>query len=154
MRVKRQHLVKGQIDYEHLSPNTIEIAVPVHLLACSENIVIDSTGVRDLFGHVKITSEMVKHLKEAYLEAFADAPTATDAVVDVELYNVTDDALVTKVTYSGDSGYKVSSDIASSLKELVGKVLCGRFNVTTASGTSGASQRFRSVILRLVFGIS
>ena len=154
MTIRHYHLDKYSITYDQLQTNTIQLAIPIHLLAKSVSVAIDSTGVKEDSGHFTLTSEMVKHLKYAYLEAYADAPSATDASVDVELYNVTDGAVVTKVTYAGDSGLKTSSDIASTLKGLAGKVLSARINVTTASGTSGATQTFRSVVLRLVLGIS
>jgi len=142
------------IERQHIANNEIEIEIPIHLLANNPSIAIDSTGVKATVGDFKVSEEMVKHLKKAYLAAYADAPSATDAVVDVELYNVTDGNAVTKVTYSGDSGYKESADIASTLKTLVGKILTGRINVTTASATSGATQVFRSIVLRLVLGVA
>jgi len=154
MTIRHYHLDKYSITYDQLQTNTIQLAIPIHLLAKSVSVAIDSTGVKEDSGHFTLTSEMVKHLKYAYLEAYADAPSATDASVDVELYNVTDGAVVTKVTYAGDSGLKTSSDIASTLKGLAGKVLSARINVTTASATAGATQTFRSVVLRLVLGIS
>ncbi len=154
MGIKHYHLDYHSIDYDRLKPDAIQIAIPIHLLADDYSIPIDSTGVKRMPGPFTLTSEMVKHLKEAYFEAYAEAPSATDAVVDVELYNVTDGAVVTKVTYSGDSGLKVSSDIAATLKTLTGKVLAARINVTTASATAGATQLIRSIVLRLVLGVS
>ena len=154
MVVRRYHLDRHSVDLDHIIPNTIQIAIPVHLLATSLSVAIDSTGVKYTGGHFTLTSEMIKHLKAAYLEAAADAPSATDASVDVELYNVTDAAVVAKITFAGEGGVKASSDIASSLKDLAGKVLAGRINVTTASATSGATQTFRSIVLRLVLGVS
>jgi len=94
---------------------------------------------------------MIKHLTEAYLEANATAPSATDAEVKVELYNDTDGVVITSVTFAGEGGHKVSSNIALELKNYSGKLLCGRINVTTASATSGATQTFRSILLRLVY---
>ena len=154
VRVKRQHIPKKQIDYEHLSPNTIQLNVPIMLLANERYVSIDSTGVKITTGCFKVTSKMVKHVKEAYLEASLASPPVTDAVVEIELYNETDAEVVTKLTYSGEGGYKVSSNIASTLKTLTEKILCGRVNVTTASASSGVTQGIRSILLRLVLGIS
>ena len=153
-KIKRYHVEKHSVEYTDLVEDTIQIAIPVHLLATARSVAIDSTGVKENCGHFTITSEMVKHLKEAYLEAYASTPTATDATVRAELYNVTDAEVITYVEYAGEGGSKVSSDIASTLKTLTGKVLCGRINVTTASATTGATQTFRSIVLRLVLGIS
>jgi len=154
MPVRAEHVAKAAIDYTQLRGNTIQIAIPIHLLAKTTTITIDSTGVKEACGHFTLTSEMVRHLKEAYLEASADAPSATDAVVAVELYNDTDASVVASISFSGEGGTKTSSDIADTLKALAGKVLSGRINVTTASATAGATQNFKSIVLRLVLGIS
>jgi len=154
VRVKRQHIPKKQIDYEHLSPNTIQLNTIINLLATEVDVPIDSTGIKHNCGLIKVTSEMVKHLKEAYFEAYASTPSATDASVDVELYNATDGEVITALTFAGVGGYKESSDIASTLKTLAGKIVSVRINVKTASATSGATQTFRSAHLRLVLGIS
>jgi len=153
-KIRRHSVGKEAIQYTHLASNTIQIAIPVHLFATAETVSIDSTGLKKNSGHFTLTSEMVKHLKEAYLESYADDPTATDATVRVELYNVTDGSVVTYVEYAGEGGYKISSDIADTLKTLTGKLLSGRIYVTAASATTGAAQIFRSIVLRLVLGIS
>jgi len=153
-KVKRFHVEKGVVEYQDLVDNTIQLVIPIHLLAKSIEIAIDSTGEKETSGHFKITSELVKHLKEAYLEVLADDPSATDATVDVHLWNWTDASSITTVSFSGEGGFKASSDIASTLKNLTDKVVNGRIYVSTASATSGATQIFRSIVLRLVLGIS
>jgi len=152
--IRRHQIGKQSVEANDLVENTIQIAIPIHLLAKSVSVAIDSTGVKERTGSFTLTSEMVKHLKEAYLEARADAPSATDAKVDVELYNESDGAVVTSVSFEGEGGSKISNNIADTLKTLTGKVLCGRINVTTASATAGATQTFCSIVLRLVLGIS
>lgn len=153
-KIKRYHVEKHSVEYGDLVENTIQIAIPIHLLAKQTEVAIDSTGIKENTGYFTLTSEMIKHLKEAYLESFADTPSATDATVKVELYNYTDGEVVTSIEYSGVGGFKKSSDISTTLKTLGGKVLFGRINVTTASATTGATQSFRSIVLRLVLGIS
>jgi len=153
-KIKRYHVEKSSIEYQDLVSNTIQIVIPIHLLAKSVEVAIDSTGEKETSGHFKITSELVKHLKEAYLEALADSPSATDAVVDIHLWNWTDAESVTTVSFSGEGGFKASSDIADTLKTLTDKVVNGRIYVSTASATSGATQTIRSIVLRLVLGIS
>ena len=153
-KIKRYHVERHAVEYTDLVEDTIQIAIPVHLLAKSVEVAIDSTGVKEQCGDFKVASEMVKHLKNAYLTAVADAPSATDATVKVELYNVTDASVVTSLEYAGEGGFKTSSDIADTLKTLTAKQLRARINVTTASATTGATQVFRSIVLRLVLGIS
>ena len=152
--IASHHLLKKVIAADNLKSETNEIAVPIHLLAKSVSVVIDAAGDAEKCGHFTLTTEMLKHLKEAYFEADADAPSETDAVVDVKLYNETDGADVVALTFSGEGGHKTSSDISSDLSGLAGKVLSVRITVSTASATSGATQVFRSAVLRLVFGVS
>jgi len=153
-KIRRHSVGKEAIQYTHLASNTIQIVVPIHLLAKSVTVAIDSTGEKETCGHFKITSELVKHLKYAYLEVLADTPSATDATVDVHLWNWTDASSITTVSYAGEGGFKASSDIASTLKTLTDKVVNARIYVSTASATTGATQVFRSIVLRLVLGIS
>ncbi len=136
---------------ETLAKYPVQLVIPIHLLAKSVEIAIDSTGEKETCGHFKITSELLKHLKEAYLEVLADDPTATDAVVDVHLWNWTDVSSIVTVSFSGAGGFKASSDIADTLKTLANKVVNGRIYVSTASATAGAKQVFRSIVLRLIY---
>jgi len=147
-------VVKHARTGEDLAKYMVKIAIPIHLLAKSTTIAIDSTGIKENTGHFEIEEEMLKHLSAAYLEAFAIDPTATDAVVRAELYNVTDASLITYVEFAGEGGLKKSANIADTLKTLSGKVLCGRINVTTASATSGATQAFRSIVLVLIYDLT
>ena len=143
--------IKHKKTEEYLAKYPVKFAIPIHLLATAESVAIDSTGTKLHTGDFTLTSEMIKHLKEAYLEVDAGTPSATDAVVEVQLYNETDGASITAVTYSGEGGHKISADIASTLKTLAGKVLSAHIEVTTTSGTSEATQIFRSIVLRLVY---
>ena len=136
---------------ETLAKYPVQLVIPVHLLAKSVEIPIDSTGEKETCGHFKLTSELLKHLKEAYLEALADDPSATDAVVDVHLWNWTDASSIESISFSGAGGFKASSNIADTLKTLADKVVNARIYVSTASATSGATQKFRSIVLRLVY---
>ena len=154
MTIRHYHVDKHSLTYDKLAENTIQIEIPIHLLAKSISVSIGSTGVKEICGHFTLRSEALKHLKAAYFEALADTPSATDATVNVELYNVTDSSVVATLTYSGAGGYKATSDISSTLKALSGKLLAARINVTTASATTGATQTFRSAVLLLVLGIS
>ncbi len=154
MVIRHYHVDKHSLTYDKLAENTIQIAIPIHLMAYVTSINIGSTGVKLIVGDFTLTSEMIKHLKEAYLEAAAGTPSATDATVAVELYDSDAGTVLGSVTFSGAGGTQVSSDISSALKNAVGHILYVRINVTTASATTGATQTFRSVVLRLVLGIS
>jgi len=136
---------------ETLAKYPVQLVIPVHLLAKSIEIAIDSTGEKENCGHFKITSELLKHLKEAYFEVLADDPTATDAVVDVHLINWTDETSEAMVSFVGEGGFKSTGNIADTLKTLENKIVCISIYVSAASATSGAKQVFRSIVLRLIY---
>jgi len=147
-------VIKHRVTNEDLARFPVQFVVPVHLLAKSVSVAIDSTGEKETCGHFKLTSELLKHLSEAYLEVLADEPSATDATVDVHLWNWTDASSIVKVSFSGAGGFKASGNIAGTLKGLAGKVVNARIYVATASGTSGATQVFRSIVLRLIYDLT
>jgi len=139
---------------EELAKFPVKLELPLHMLAKSVTIAIDSTGEKEACGHFKITSHLIKHLSKAYLTAYADDPSATDATVNVELMDTATGTAIVTISYSGEGGSKASSDIASTLKDYVDKLVHVRINVTTASATSGATQVFRSIVLRLVYDLT
>jgi len=134
---------------ENLAKYIVKIAIPIHLLAKSTTVAIDSTGVKEECGHFTLPAELLKHITEAYLEAYADDPTATDAEVKVELVDVATATAIASVTFAGEGGDKKTSNIASTLADYSEKIIAGSINVTTASATSGATQTFRSIVLVL-----
>jgi len=154
MAIGPLHLLRGLIKKEHIAKDEIQIEIPIVFFAGELSIAIDSTGVKYESGNYLISNELVKHLKKAYLEAAITDFSATDATVAVELYNVTDASVVTSVSLSSDNYRARSSDIGDTIKGLVGKEVRARVNVTTASGTSGATAKVRAIKLILVLGIS
>ena len=149
MAIRHWHLDAGSIRINNFPENEIQIAIPITLLAEYYQCTIDSTGVKLVVGFFNVDSELVKHIKSAYLLANAGEPTAT-----VELYNWTDGNVIAYIEYAGDSGIKTTNISADTLKQLVGKTLVARINVTTASATSGATQAFSSIKLVIKLGIS
>jgi len=153
------NLVFNQEDGEVLHAKTAEtlakfpvmLELPLHMLAKSVEVAIDSTGEKEVCGHFRVTLPLLKHLTEAYLTAYAEDPSATDAVVDVELMDTATGTAIATISYSGEGGSKASSNIASTLKDYVDKLVHVRIKVSTASATSGATQVFRSIVLRLVY---
>jgi len=164
MAIDRTHLLAetitgtqikdGSVKYTDLETNTIQIEVPISFFEGKVSIAIDSTGVKHETGNYLISSELVKHLKSAYLETAMINFGATDATVAVELYNVTDASVVTSISLSSDSYRTRSGDMGSTIKGLAGKEVRVRVNVTTASATAGATADFISAKLILVLGIS
>jgi len=136
---------------EELAKFPVKLELPLHMLAKSVTVAIDSTGEKEACGHFKITTHLIKHLSEAYLTAYAEDPSATDATVDVELMDTATGTAIATISFSGEGGSKTTSNIADTLKDYVNKLVHVRINVSTASATSGATQVFRSIVLRLVY---
>jgi len=139
---------------EQLAKYPIKLAIPIPLLADVISVAIDSTGEKHTSGHVEIPEELVKYASKGILEAHADDPSATDAEVKVELWNWTDTASVTSITFSGAGGHKKAEIDKATLQALAGKVVNGRISVTTASATSGATQNFRSIVLVIIIDLT
>ena len=139
---------------ETLAKFPVKLELPLHMLAKSVEVAIDSTGEKEVCGHFKVTLPLLKHLTEAYLTAYADDPSATDAVVDVELMDTATGTAIATISFSGEGGSKATSNIASALKDYIDKFVHVRINVSTASATSGATQVFRSIVLRLVYDLT
>jgi hypothetical protein len=153
------NLVFNQEDGEIIHARTAEtlakfaskFVVPVTLLAKSATLAIDSSGVAEFCGNQTLDPELIEQASKAYFEASAAAPSATDAVVDVELYDNTTGEVIAKVTFSGDYGLKKTADILSLLKGREGNEIAVRINVITASATAGATQVFRSAVLKVIY---
>ena len=154
MAIETTHILKGSLIKEHLRTNEIEIEVPISFFEGKVSIAIDSTGVKHETGNYLISEELVKHVKEAYLEGGIVNFGATDSTVNIELYNATDASVVTSISLSSDSYRSRTSDIGSTIKGLAGKEVRIRVNVTTASATSGATADFISAKLILKLGIA
>lgn len=152
--ITRDKLAREIVSLEYIEKNTIQLEIPISFFEGKLSIAIDSTGVKHETANYLISSELVKHLKSAYLEGAIINFGATDATVAIELYNATDASVVTSISLSSDSYRTRSSDIADTLKGLAGKEVRVRVNVTTASATSGATADLISAKLILVLGVS
>ncbi len=154
MAIRHWHLDSGAIRINNFPENEIQIAIPIHLLAAPKSIPIDSTGEKSSFGFFKIPPSLVKHIKSAIFAARGLTPTATDAVVNVNLKDLNTGTILATLEYAGDSGYKETNVNIDDLKNAVGDEIYSNLYVTTASATAGATQEFRSVVLVLILGIS
>jgi len=162
MAIDRTHMVKqvitdeqikdGTISYTKLQTDTIQIEVPVSLWEASSSFAIDSTGVKITTARYLISSELLKHAKAVYFEGAITDFSATDSSVDLELYDATAGSVITKITLSDSSERSRTDDIKDSLT--AGNEVQARVNVTTASGTSGATAVFKSARLIIVLGVS
>ena len=154
MAIRHYHLDYGSIKVQNFPENEIQIAIPVTQLPTPQTVAIDSTGIKVSVARTYIPSEMIKHAKSGLLIARGGTPSATDAVVAVELYDDTAGIVVASVTYAGDSGTKTATLSETDVKNLAGHQLHIRINVTTASATAGATQTFDLAEFLIILGIS
>ena len=154
MPISGNKIVSGSIPYTKLRGNTIQLEVPVVFFAGEKSIAIDSTGTKLSTARYLVSNELIKHLKEAYIEAAITDFGATDSNVSVVLRNATDSEDVASISITNDTYRARSSDISSDIKGLVGKEINFNVNVAAASATSGATATVRMIRLVLVLGIS
>lgn len=109
-------------------------------------LVADATGVQ-YEGQMRqvVASALLDSNRSVYIEAATNS-SAGDESVAVEIYDDTAAAVADSLTISGGSPRARSADISGSLTS--GNEVHVRYNVTTASGTSGAT--FDAIGTRLI----
>ena len=135
------------LPYDRLAQNTIVIRVPIAFIRATGGLAADSTGV-------KATSNKAlgysRHLKKARLLSEVTS-IPSDATVRIGLYNVTKGAYVLYRDYEGATGKNIdevsSPDIADDDELEI------RVEVTTASGTSGATFDVGECVAQLEYGV-
>ena len=137
---QRDGVIKHRETNEVLAKYPVKIAIPVLWLEDNLTIAIDSTGVKFPGAKLYLPEEVVKHLDKVILFANADTPSATDAVVECQLYCLDDHVEIGKVSYAGDSGLKTVEIDRDTIAAHAKHNLYCRIEVTTASATSGATQ--------------
>lgn len=106
----------------------------------------DATGIKysGQF-YIQMDTDITKTADALYVEA-ATSSSAGDEDVTVEVYDATAAAVIGSVVITGGSNRARSADFLASVTE--GNAVYVRWNVTTASGTSGAT--FDAIGARLV----
>ena len=153
------NLVFDQEDGEIIHAKTAEtlakfasvFANKVVFLNEKTGVAIDSTGVKLQRGYNTIITEQFKFAKKGVFRAYSENVTATDAVVDVYLYDIDAGEKIATVTFSGESGVKEVEISASNLLARAGHKIMAVVEVTTASGTSGAVQTFNCIELDVIY---
>ena len=114
-------------------------------------IAVDSTGTKIQRGWNEIRSEQVKFAKKAVFRAYSESVSVSDCVVEVRLYDLDAGENITVLTFSGESGAKEVEISGSELQTRVGHLVVVLVAVTTASGTSGATQTFNCIELDVIY---
>ena len=147
--IRKLHIFRRELDKDALMENTIQLAVYVPLGYIPRGLATDATGVQFESKRVVLDEELLKHAKAAYFET--DLQELSDGAVDIELYDYTAGAVITKHSLSATTKRVRSGDILSSLS--AGNELGARFNVTTA-GAAGSTGGGCSPVLIIVLGVS
>jgi len=144
-------LIKHKRTGEVLFKIAPRFAVQMFLKSYPSTHNIDSTGVKQGGGAFKFHKELVEHAVKVVFQAVCGTPTATDATVRVELYDLSAGEVVAYAEFVGEGGYKeVELDI-DDLKARDKHNMWARFNVVTASATSGAQQVWNSALIIIYY---
>ncbi len=154
MAIRHYHLDYGSIKVENFPENEIQLAVTVVRMANNQTVAIDSVGAKYSTSRAYIPPELVKHAKGGVLIAHALTPTATDAVVTVDLKDDDTGDIIATVTFSGAGGTQTATLDADTVKALSGHQVHLRIYVSTASATAGATQTFDLAQFYIILGIS
>jgi len=152
---KEVRAIKKWIHAEEIKENEmIQLVLHFNLQPEGEQagLAADSTGIK-YEGKFKfhLDHEILRHAKYAYLEA-AKASSAGDEVTAVELYDDNKAGVAASLSITGASARKRSSDILANLT--AGHEYHVRWNVTTASGTAGATFDAIGARLVIIVGVS
>ena len=140
--------IEGGISFDKLASNTIYIRVLGLQLESKSGLAADSTGVKASSPVFKVSG---KHLKALVLRASITS-IPSDAVVRVKVYNVSAGADVGYVEFSGATGedeVTITSGLPSD-----GDLIRIDVEVTTASGTAGATFDLGYATLMIDYGVS
>jgi len=151
---KLEGIIKHKRTNEVLAKFPVRFAHMTMLHTCPRELAIDSKGVKANRGFHIIHKEFYEQAKAAFFGAYLDPPTATDAVVHIELYDETDGAVIEFLEFAGEGGYK---EKMLPLPELIDKDkhYCRvRFNVVAASATSGATQVWDTAWIIVIYDFS
>jgi len=153
MSIPGSEIIAKSISPDRLVSGAIKYKRIITFFEGAYSIAIDSTGTKLKTAYHLLEEQDVAHLKEAYFEVAITDFSATDATVDIVLYNVTDSVEVVKCSVSSDTPRVRGTISIDTIEGLVGKILAVEVRVATASATSGATAVFKAARLILVYEI-
>jgi hypothetical protein len=141
MSVEKRLILKNDIQ-----PNTIRIETPITFTRFPKGLDAATTGVKDESNAILISSDLLACAKAIYFESGLEAITS-GATVAIELYGVTEAAVITSLSFTASSKRARTADIKTSL--VAGRAYYTRINVTTAvtGGTTGGAEPKLIVVL-------
>lgn len=148
--IKADDIASGVIDYTKLATNTIMFRIPILVPdSVQTGLAADSTGIK-WTSNFKLRWDK-RHLKAVRLRATWTA-TATDSETKIAIRDDGTGADIVSVV--GNSGTDVEAETTDLTNVTDGGLATIYAEVTTASGTSGATFDIVYVIIELVLGVS
>jgi len=139
----------GSITKDRLATDTIRLEIPITLTRFPKGLDAASTGVKDASNAILISSDLLSCAKAIYFESGLEQITS-GATVAVELFGVTEAAVIASLSFTATSKRARTGDIKASL--VAGREYYARINVTTA--VSGGLCGGAEPKLIIVVGIS
>jgi hypothetical protein len=129
----------GTITKDRLATDTIRLEIPITLTRFPKGLDAASTGVKDASNAILISSDLLSCAKAIYLESGLEQITS-GAAVAVELFGITEGAVIASLSFTATSKRARTGDIKASL--VAGREYYARINVTTAvtGGVCGGAE--------------
>jgi len=140
--VTRGQIIDRSITVEKIERGELIATITPLVISATGNLAADSTGVKYETNPVRLYT---KNIKEIKLQGSWDA-SETDSKTAIELYDKTKDEVIASI--SGNTGDNEETDISVD-KIFDGHLYTLRVNVTTASGTSGATTAVSYAVLEM-----
>lgn len=119
------------------TPQPVEDVLDLQPAGSQSGLAADSTGIKFTANRdFSAERELLEKVVAAFLELSKDS-SATDETVTLELFNVTAGTVDASVAITGASQWARSSNVLANIQ--MGDIYRVRWNVTTASSTSGAT---------------
>ena len=142
-------IASGTITKDRLATDTIRLEIPITLTRFPKGLDAASTGVKDASNAILISSDLLSCAKAIYFESGLEQITS-GATVAVELFGVTEAAVIASLSFTATSKRARTGDIKASL--VAGREYYARINVTKA--VSGGLCGGAEPKLIIVVGIS
>jgi len=145
--VTRGQIIDGAITTEKIERGELIATITLLTISATGDLAADSTGVKYETNPVRLYT---KNIKEIKLRGSWSASN-TDSVTAIELYDMTREFVIASI--SGNAGDNEEMDI--SVDSIVdGYLYMLRVNVTTASGTTGATTAVSYAVLEMKWEVS
>jgi len=145
--INTEQIANGAVTTEKLASNAVKSRVYFVGIYERTGLAADSTGVKYEGPRIKLDKTQIKAIT---LRATWTA-SHTDSVTAIELYDVSAGKVIAKVDGNTGTDVEASVDLGN---VTTGNLVEIRVNVTTASGTAGATTDVKYALLEIDYGAS